>query len=82
MVKRNTSNISREISGNSPEHASARRSQPIEKQPADDIIMMLTNAHEKRRARQVFEWERSQPLYLRQAVGQPGKLCDKSVSPA
>ena len=68
MVKRNATNISREIAGNSPEHASARRSQIIEKQPADDIIMMLSNAPENRRARQVFEWERSQPLYLRQVV--------------
>ncbi len=68
MVKRNTANISREISGNSPEPASARRAQLIEKQPPDDIIMMLSNAHENLRARQVFEWERSQPLYLRQAV--------------
>lgn len=68
MVKHTTTNISREIDRNSPEHASARRSQKNEKQPADDIIMLLSNAPENRRARQVFEWERSQPLYLRQAV--------------
>ncbi len=68
MVKRTGTNISRKIDGNSPEHAFRSRLNKIEIQAGDDLIISLSDAHENRRARQVFEWERSQPLYLRQAV--------------
>jgi hypothetical protein len=51
MVKRTDINISREKTS---EHAFARsRSNKKETQPADDIIMSLSNAHENRRAQQV-----------------------------
>jgi hypothetical protein len=68
MVKRTRTNIAREIDKSTPDHASARKSTQKEKQPSDDIILSLSNAHENRRARQVFEWESVQPLNVQQAV--------------
>lgn len=66
MVNRTNKNIAREIDKAFP--AAARRTKNKEKHPDDDIIMSLSNAHENRRARQVFEWENVQPLNVRQAV--------------
>ncbi len=37
---------------------SRRISKSKENQPNDDIIASLSDAHENKRARQVFEWER------------------------
>lgn len=44
--------------------ASIRRKQKL----IDDIIVGLSNSYENKRARQVMEWERSQPAYVRRAV--------------
>lgn len=68
MVKRNRTNIAREIDKTPPGHTSVRKSAQKEKPVADDIIMSLSNAHENERARQVFEWESVQPLNVQQAV--------------
>ena len=68
MVKRTRTNIAREIEKTPPGHASARKSTQKEKQPTDDIIISLSDAHENLRARQVFEWESVQPLNVQQAV--------------
>ncbi len=68
MVKRNRTTIAREIDKTPPGHASARKSAKNEKYATDDIILSLSNAHENRRARQVFEWESVQPLNVQQAV--------------
>jgi hypothetical protein len=37
---------------------STRSPKPIEIQPNDDLIVILSDAYENKRARQVFEWER------------------------
>ena len=68
MVKRTRTNIAREIDKASPDHASARKSANNERPLSDDIILSLANAHENRRARQVFEWESVQPLNVQQAI--------------
>ena len=68
MVKRTRTNIAREIERIPPGHASARKSTKKEMPVSDDIIMSLSNAHENRRARQVFEWESVQPLNVQQAI--------------
>ena len=68
MVNRTRTTIAREIDKTSPDHASARKSAQKEKQPTDDIILSLSNAHENRRARQVFQWESLQPLNVQQSV--------------
>ena len=68
MVKRTRTSVAREIDKTPPDHASTRKSAKNEKYPTDDIILSLSNAHENRRARQVFEWESVQPLNVQQAV--------------
>ena len=68
MVKRTRTAITRKIDKTLPGQASARKSTQKEKPLADDIILSLSNAHENRRARQVFEWENVQPLNVQQAV--------------
>ncbi len=47
--------------------ASTSKTDPKERS-ADDLIVTLSDAHENRRARQVTEWERTQPLYLHQTA--------------
>ena len=68
MVKRTRTTIAREIDKTPPGRASARKPAQNEKYSTDDIILSLSNAHENRRARQVFEWESVQPLNVQQAV--------------
>lgn len=68
MVKRINTNIAREIDKTPPDHAFARQSAKNEKYATDEIILSLSNAHENRRARQVFEWETVQPLNVQQAI--------------
>ncbi len=68
MVKRTRKSIAREIDRSLPDNASTRKSTNNERPLSDDIILSLANAHENRRARQVFEWESVQPLNVQQAV--------------
>lgn len=68
MVKRNHTRIDREISNPHSDNASARSASQTSTNPNDDVIVTLANAHENKRARQVTEWERAQPLYLRQSA--------------
>ncbi len=68
MVKRTRTSI-REIDKTPPASSSTvLLSAKKERSLADDIILSLSNEHENRRARQVFEWESVQPLNVRQAV--------------
>ena len=69
MVKRNRTDIAREIDKPHPGiSSSARQPSKLNVNSSDDIIVWLANAHENKRARQVVEWESSQPVYLRSAV--------------
>lgn len=69
MVKRNRTDIAREIDKpHTGISSSARHSSKLNLNSSDDIIVWLANAHENKRARQVVEWESSQPVYLRSAV--------------
>ncbi|MGD9564311.1 MAG: hypothetical protein AB7F88_19180 [Pyrinomonadaceae bacterium] len=68
MVKRNRTNNAREVEKPLNDNASTRNSSRTHIHPADDVIVTLANAHENKRARQVTEWERAQPLYLRQSA--------------
>lgn len=68
MVKRNRTHIAREITDPLIDNASAHPSSQANPNPNDEVIVTLANAHENKRARQVTEWERSQPLYLRQTA--------------
>lgn len=68
MVKRTRTDIAREIDKPLLDQTSARANSRINPNKADDLIVTLANAHENKRARQVVEWERSQPNYVRQGV--------------
>lgn len=68
MVKRNRTDIAREIDKPHAALSSTRQTSKLNLNPNDDIIVWLANAHENKRARQVVEWERAQPVYLRSAV--------------
>jgi hypothetical protein len=68
MVKRTRIDIAREIDKPLSENTSTRQTSWINSNPADDVIVTLANAYENKRARQVTEWERAQPMYIRQAV--------------
>ncbi len=48
-------------------NASSSKTDPKERS-ADDLIVTLSDAHENRRARQVTEWERVQPMNIQRAV--------------
>ena len=67
MVRRTSTNIASESENTLSGQTSAVKSLQNEAHK-DDIIMSLSNAHENRRARQIFEWERVQPRNVRQAV--------------
>ena len=69
MVKRENTKITGEISKLNDAETSAvmdyisalltkRSSKFINNQSNDDLIVSLSDAHENKRARQVFEWER------------------------
>jgi hypothetical protein len=71
MVKQQNTNIARNIDKTTtayPEHASARQSIQSKRLNADDLIKSLSNAYENQRARQVFEWERSQATNIQRTV--------------
>ena len=68
MVKRNRTEIARELDKPFSDNASTRSSSRININPTDDVIGTLANAHENKRARQVHEWERAQSVYLRQTA--------------
>ena len=68
MVTRTRTTIAGEFDNTLPSHTSERRSAQKEKHFDEDIIMSLSDATENRRARQVVEWERAQPLYVQQAI--------------
>ncbi|MEO7673746.1 MAG: hypothetical protein ABIU09_06680 [Pyrinomonadaceae bacterium] len=68
MVRQSRTNIARKIEKASPNNASALKSPKKQRPAKDDIILSLANAHENRRARQVFEWENVQPVNVQQAV--------------
>lgn len=67
MVKQNRTSIPHEIDKPLPHRASTRQSLNNQ-QLTDDLIITLANAYENERARQVVEWERTQPVYIRQLV--------------
>ncbi len=67
MVKRTRPATARKITAQIVENASARpTSRTSSNQSDDDMLAILANAHENRRACQVTEWERAQSLYVRQ----------------
>ena len=68
MVKGNRTTIAREIEKPLPDNTSARTFSRIKLNSTDDVIITLADAYENERARQVTEWERAQPLYLRQTA--------------
>jgi hypothetical protein len=68
MVKGNRTDIARKLDKPLSENASTRPSSRFNPNNADDVIITLADAYENKRARQVTEWERAQPVYLRQAV--------------
>lgn len=68
MVKRTRTDIAREIDKPLHDQTSTRPNSRFNLNKADDLIVTLANAHENKRARQVVEWERAQPMYLRQSV--------------
>jgi len=68
MVKRTRTDIARDFERSLPDQPSVRQSARTNSLAPDDIIVWLADAYENERARQVVEWERSQPLYVRQAV--------------
>ncbi len=65
MVKRTRTDIARETDKPLSDTASAPTSSRNNTGSTNDVLAKLANAYENRRARQVFEWERSQPHYLR-----------------
>ena len=68
MVKRTRIDIARDFERSLPDQASPRQSARTTSHAPDEVIVTLADAHENKRARQVVEWERAQPIYLRQAV--------------
>ncbi|HMQ04048.1 MAG TPA: hypothetical protein PKD26_09045 [Pyrinomonadaceae bacterium] len=68
MVKRTRTEIAREIDKPLSEPASTRSPSRKFKSSTDEVLAALANAYENRRARQVFEWERAQPAYLRRTA--------------
>lgn len=68
MAKRTINESVRRIDSQHLEKTSVlARSRPNQKF-IDDVIIGLANSYENKRARQVMEWERAQPAYLRRAV--------------
>lgn len=70
MANQQTTKIARDIDKQTPaypEHASVRQSTQF-RPNADDLIKSLSNAYENKRARQVFEWERSQVSNVRRTA--------------
>jgi hypothetical protein len=69
MVKGNRKEINRSLDKPVSDTSSARSASRINpSNNADEIIVTLADAYENKRARQVTEWERTQPLYLRQTA--------------
>ena len=71
MVKHTSTNTARNFDkpiNSRSDHASASHSQHIFRHSADDIIMLLANAYENKRARQVTEWERVQTTRWQRAA--------------
>ena len=66
MVKRNRTNNARELDTPLSDQASSRSR--TNTNSTDDVIVTLADAHENKRARQVTEWERAQPMYLRRSA--------------
>lgn len=67
MVKRNRRDIAHTAEKQLSEKASTR-SNPRTNIISDDVLVTLASAYENERARQVTEWERSQPHYLRRSA--------------
>jgi len=68
MVKRNRTVTARQPKPQVSDTASASIASRKPLNLTDDVIVSLADAHENKRARQVTEWERAQPLYLRQSA--------------
>ena len=69
MVNRNRTDIARSLDKPLSENSSSRpASSRININTTDDVIVTLADAYENKRARQVTEWERAQPLYLRKTA--------------
>ena len=68
MVKRTRTDIARDFERSLPDQPSPRQSTRSNSHVPDEVIVSLADAYENKRARQVVEWERAQPIYLRQAV--------------
>lgn len=64
MVKRTNTNVAREIIKKKrspvPEYTSVPKRIHKQKHIDDDLIVLLSDSHENRRARQVVEWEQTQ----------------------
>ncbi|MGD9589855.1 MAG: hypothetical protein AB7Q37_15930 [Pyrinomonadaceae bacterium] len=68
MADRPITDSVRRIDSQSNEKSSALISTRPHKKLIDDVIVGLANSYENKRARQVTEWERAQPAYLRRAI--------------
>ncbi|MCC7308583.1 MAG: hypothetical protein IT173_13545 [Acidobacteria bacterium] len=68
MVKQNRTTTARQPEPQISDTASVRRASRTRPNMTDDVIVSLADAIENKRARQVTEWERAQPLYLRQSA--------------
>ena len=64
MVKRTNTNVAREIIKKNrsavPEYTSNPQRNQRQTHTDDDLIVLLGDSHENKRARQVVEWERTQ----------------------
>ena len=58
----------REIEIPLSDNAASRTASRSNSNTTDEMIVTLANAYENKRARQVTEWERAQPLYVRNAI--------------
>ena len=50
------------------DRSSASRNSRVHANPSDEVIVSLANKHENKRARQVTEWERVQPVNIRRSA--------------
>lgn len=67
MVKETNTNTNRNIELERPPfgtYNASRGESNLTKKNIDDLIVSLANAHENKRARQVVEWEVSQPANI------------------
>lgn len=71
MVKEANTNKNRKIERERPpfgNYNASHRESNLTKKNIDDLIVSLANSHENKRARQVVEWEVSQPANIYRAA--------------